>query len=84
MCMYKHAETDEDDDESVCEIKNQEEISGDDLKPIVERVQKTLEKFDSLLQKNEVKCKMCVFTAKNKTGLNMHVKSKHTKQYISS
>ena len=28
MCMYKHAETDEDDDESVCEIKNQDKFLG--------------------------------------------------------
>ena len=83
MCMFKQEETDdkdEDDDESECEIKSQEENTGDELKPIVDRVQKALEKFDSLLQKNELKCKVCDFTAKNKTGLNKHVKSKHTKQ----
>ena len=76
MCMFKHEETDDDDDE----IKEQEEISGDDLKPIVEKVQKALEKFDILLMKNELKCNVCDFEAKNKNGLNMHIRSKHTRQ----
>ena len=50
MCMFKHEETDDDDEDD--EIKDQDEISGDDLKPIVEKVQKALEKFDILLMKN--------------------------------
>ena len=74
MYMFKHEETDED------EIKDQDEISGDDLKPIVEKVQKALEKFDILLMKNELKCNVCDFEAKNKNGLNMHIRSKHTRQ----
>lgn len=83
MCMYKQKEIDdddEDDDGSVSENEDDDEISGDALKPIIEKVNKALERFDSLLQKSVLKCKVCDFEAKNKNGLNMHLKSKHTKQ----
>ena len=55
-----------------------EEISVEDLKPVIERVQVAIETFDNLIKKSSLICKDCEFEAKNVNGLNMHIKAKHT------
>ena len=77
MCMYTHDDEDESDDES----DNDDGNSDDDvekLEPVLEKVNKAVERCDNLMDKCSLKCKLCEFEAKDKNGLTMHVKAKHT------
>ena len=67
LCMYKH-ETDDvidihndssrhDDEDS----DDKDDISGEDLKPLIEKVQESLKTFDNLLQRSVLVCKDCDF-----------------------
>ena len=86
MCMFKpdESESDADDSEDENDEKDEEEdedkVTVEDLRPILKKVQEAVEKFDSMLKECSLRCNQCEFEAKNQNGLNMHVKSKHTKQ----
>ena len=76
MCMYTHDDKDDDSDES-----SDDEIGDaavENLKPVLEKVKKAVEKCDSLIDQCSFKCKLCDFEAKDKNGLTMHTKAKHT------
>ena len=76
MCMYTHDDKDDDSDES-----SDDEIGDaavENLKPVLEKVKKAVEKCDSLIDQCSFKCKLCGFEAKDKNGLTMHTKAKHT------
>ena len=82
LCMFKHEECDDGDDsenENDSE-EDEDEESVENLKPVLKKIQEAVEKFDVLLKKCSLRCDQCEFEAKNQNGLNMHVKSKHTKQ----
>ena len=82
LCMFRHEECDDEDDsenENDSE-EDEDEESVEDLKPMLKKIQEAVEKFDVLLKKCSLRCDQCDFEAKNQNGLNMHVKSKHTKQ----
>ena len=78
MCMYTHDEEDEiDDDFSDSDDGNSDE-DVEKLKPVLEKVKMAVEKCDNLIDKCSLKCKNCDFEAKDKNGLVMHTKAKHT------
>ena len=80
LCMYKHETTEDDKDDSDCdddEIDVMENISVEDIRPILEKFKKSVENFEAILEKCSVKCKHCEFEAKDSNGLNMHIKAKH-------
>ena len=86
--MFKHDESendsddseDENDEEDEEDEDDEDEVTVEDLRPILTKVQEAVEKFDGMLKKCSLRCNQCEFEAKNQNGLNMHVKSKHTKQ----
>ena len=82
MCMFRH-KVDEDDDESEAEKSddNESDVKNkpDNLKPSLDKVKQSIEKVSALLEKvcPILKCNNCEFEAKDKNGLNMHIKAKH-------
>ena len=80
MCMFKHEESEDesDQDEEADDDDADEEENVTKLKPMLEKVKKAVENFDVLLNKFSLKCEYCEFEARNRNGLNMHVKAKHT------
>ena len=80
LCMYQHDKDDEEDEDDNGENDDDEEetSTADTLKPVLEKVQDALDKFEIVMQKNSLKCDQCDFEAKNKNGLTMHLKAKHT------
>ena len=81
LCMYQHDESDKDVKEEVSGEnvdEDTESVNAEVLKPMLETVQKALDKFENVLKKNSLKCDECDFEARNKNGLMMHLKAKHT------
>ena len=78
--MFKHDESESDSDDSEDEIDKEDEVTVEDLRPILTKVQEAVENFYGMLKKCSLRCNQCECEAKNQNGLNMHVKSKHTKQ----
>ena len=75
MCMNTHNGNDED-----IEIDEYSDCSDSDLerlKPVFEKVKLAVEKCDTLIVNDRVKCKHCYFEAKDNNGLNKHMKAKH-------
>ena len=76
--MYSH-NTDENED--ICDEENENEefsdIDVEKLKPVLEKVKLAVEKCDTLIEECSFKCKNCEFVAKDKNGLNMHIRAKH-------
>ena len=85
LCMYKHKDksddtqkdSDESEDESDDEASDDSKESVKDLIPIIDKFREAIDKFDSLLQECNLKCKQCEFEAKDSNGLIMHMKAKH-------
>ena len=77
-CMYSHTGK-EDENENNEDNDNDDDLDVDvaKLKPVLEKVKLAVEKCDDLIEKCRFKCKNCDFEAKDKNGLNMHVKAKH-------
>ena len=78
MCMYRHESLEEDESESE-EDENDDEVKAENLTPSLDKVNNLIEKVSALLEQvfPVLKCNQCDFEAKDKNGLNMHVKAKH-------
>ena len=87
--MFRH-KVDEDDDESEAEESDDDECDvknkPDNLKPSLDKVKQSIEKVSALLEKvcPILKCNNCEFEAKDKNGLNVHIKAKHIQQKLTS
>ena len=81
MCMYKHNdENHEIDDKDKDGDDNDSDCSDVDMKklnPVLEKVKKTVKKYDTLGEQCSFKCKICDFEAKDRNGLFIHTKAKH-------
>ena len=78
MCMYSHnADENEDNCDEENENKEFSYIDVEKLKPVLEKVKLAVEKCDTLIEECSFKCKNCEFVAKDKNGLNMHIRAKH-------
>ena len=82
------SDDDDDSDEDVNDNVNENDETNEsniiqmkDLEPSLRKVEEAMEKVNELLRKNpnNLACDKCDFVAKNVNGLNMHNKSKHTK-----
>ena len=62
-----HNDSSSDDDE---DSDDKDDISGEDLKPLIEKVQESLKTFENLLQRSVLVCTDCDTQAKNQNGPN--------------
>ena len=80
--MFRH-KVDEDNDQCEAEESDVDESDvenkSDNLKPSLDKVKQTIEKVSALLEKvcPILECNNCEFEAKDKNGLNVHIKAKH-------
>ena len=76
MCMFTH--DDKNNDETSDNYDDDNDAEVEKIKPVLEKVRMAVKKCDDLIEKCSLNCKDCEFEAKDKNGLTMHAKAKHT------
>ena len=91
-CMFRHEKhfqeseedkedkDDNDDGDDECDepFDDNNSVKLSEIEPVLLKVESAMERVSELLKCSTLKCDKCDFTAKNKNGLNMHTKAKHT------
>ena len=84
VCIFLHEDSEECKFGNMCErtlcMYKHKSRNGEEIKPVLEKLEEAFEKLSVNLKKHfgPLKCDKCEFEARNKNGLTMHKRAKHT------